>query len=134
MAKVKLLNRDAILKADDLPYEDVHVEEWDGWVRVRTLTGTERDAFEASVVEQRGKSFKVNRHNFRAKLVSLTVVDDEGNRIFTDADVKLLGQKSASAIDKIFGVAQKLSGLDDDDVDELIKNSEDDLSEDSTLG
>ena len=125
-----LLSRDAILEAKDLQHEDVYVEEWGGAVRVRSLTGTERDAFEASVVEQRGKNTKMNLRNIRAKLVALTVVDDEGNRLFSDADAKLLGQKSASALDKIFEVAQRLSGLRDEDVEELAKNSDDDLSED----
>ena len=36
--------------------------------------------------------------------------------------------------DKLFEVAQKLSGLKDEDVEELAKNSEDDLSEDSIFG
>jgi hypothetical protein len=100
---------------------------------VRALTGAERDAFEASVVEQRGKSTKMNLRNIRAKLVALTIVDEEGTRLFLDADVKLLGQKSAAALDKLFEVAQRLSGLRDEDVEELAKNSDDDLSEGSTL-
>lgn len=131
MAKVKILTRDAILQAEDLPRELVEVPEWGGCVYVRALTGAERDAFEASVVEQRGKSTKMNLRNIRAKLVALTIVDEEGTRLFSDADVKLLGQKSAAALDKLFEVAQRLSGLKDEDVEELAKNSEDDLSEDS---
>lgn len=118
-----LLTRDAILQAKDLPTEDVEVPEWGGTVRVRALTGAERDAFEQSIIEQRGKSTKMNLQNMRAKLVALTVVDEEGNRIFSDEDAKLLGQKSASALNRIFEVAQRLSGLTPADVDELTKNS-----------
>lgn len=128
-----LLTRDAILQAQDLPTEDVEVPEWGGTVRVRALTGAERDAFEQSIVEQKGKSTKMNLQNLRAKLVALTVVDEEGNRIFNDADAKLLGQKSALALNRVFEVAQKLSGLTPADVEELTKNSEGDQSEDSTL-
>jgi len=134
MAKLKILTRDAILGAEDLPRELVEVPEWGGCVYVRALTGTERDAFEASVVEQRGKSTKMNLRNIRAKLVALTVVDEEGTRLFSDADVKLLGQKSAAALDKLFEVAQRLSGLRDEDVEELAKNSDGVLSEDSIFG
>jgi len=89
---MKLLTRDAILQAQDLPTQDVEVPEWGGTVRVRALTGAERDAFEQSIVEQRGKSTRMNLQNVRAKLVALTVVDENGNRIFSDADAKLLGQ------------------------------------------
>lgn len=133
MAKVKLLNREAILKADDLPKELVEVPEWGGYVYVRTLTGLERDAFEESVTQQRGKSIKMNLRNIRAKLVALSVVDEGGKRIFSDADAKFLGEKSASALDRIFEVAQRLSGLRDEDVEELAKNSEEDLNAGSTL-
>jgi hypothetical protein len=128
-----LLTRDAILQAQDLPRELVSVPEWGGEVYVRALTGAERDAFEQSIVEQKGKSTKMNLQNMRAKLVALTVVDEEGKRVFSDADAKLLGQKSALALNRVFEVAQKLSGLTPEDVEELTKNSESDQSEDSTL-
>lgn len=117
-----LLTRDAILQAQDLPRELVTVPEWGGEVYVRALTGAERDAFEQSIVEQKGKSTKMNLQNMRAKLVALTVVDEEGKRVFSDADAKLLGQKSALALNRVFEVAQKLSGLTPEDVDELTKN------------
>ena len=127
-----LLTRDAILQVQDLPTERVHVPEWGGDVLVRALTGAERDRFEQSIVEQRGNSTRMNLQNIRAKLVALTVVDEQGNRIFKDEDVKWLGNKSAAALDRIFEVAQRLSGLRDEDVEELAKNSESDLSDDST--
>lgn len=138
--KLNLLSRDAILQAQDLPHEDVEVPEWGGAVRVRALTGAERDAFEQSIVEQRtagkpGASVKMNMRNIRAKLVALTVVDGEGNRLFTDRDADLLGKKSAAALDRVFAVAQKLSGISPEDVDELAKNSEtSDQNEDSISG
>lgn len=126
-----LLDKNAILQAQDLPHEDVYVEEWQGTVRVRGLTGAERDAFEASVVETRGKSVKANIKNIRAKLVALTVIDDKGNRIFSEKDVEQLGQKSAIALNKVFEVSQRLSGLRPEDMEELSKNSETDQKEDS---
>ena len=125
-----ILTRDAILQAEDLPRELVEVPEWGGAVYVRSLTGTERDAFEFSIVEQRGRSAKMNLRNIRAKLVALSIVDGEGNRLFTDTDVKALGQKSAAVLDRLFAVAQRLSGLRDEDVEELAKNLESDQDDD----
>jgi len=118
----KFLTRDAILKAQDLPTEEVEVPEWGGVVRVRGLTGAERDAFEQSIVEQRGKNTRMNLRNIRAKLVALTVVDEEGNRVFSDEDAEALGKKSAAALDRVFAVAQRLSGLRPEDVEELAGN------------
>lgn len=126
------LTRDAILQADDLLVEDVEVPEWGGVVRVRGLTGAERDAFESEIVELRGKKAKLNTQNFRAKLVRRSVVDEDGQRLFSDHDAQLLGQKSASALQRVFDVAQRLSGLSETDVEELIGNFDEGQSDDST--
>jgi len=117
-----LLNKEAILKAQDLPFEDVEVSQWGGTVRVRALTGAERDAFEQGIVEQRGKSAKMNLRNVRAKLVALTIVDEHGERIFADSDVEGLGKKSALALNKVFEVAQRLSGIRPEDMEGIEKN------------
>jgi len=130
---MSLLTRDLILQANDLPTEEVEVKPWGGAVQVRALTGAERDAFEQSIVEQKGKSTKMNLTNLRARLVALTVVDEEGKRVFSDADARLLGEKSAIALNTVFEVAQRLSGLTPDDVEELTKNSETTQGEDSLL-
>ena len=46
------LSRDTILQREDIKTEDVEVPEWGGTVRVRGMSGVERDAFEASLIEQ----------------------------------------------------------------------------------
>jgi len=119
---VALLTREEILQADDLPVEDVDVPEWGGTVRVRTLSGAERDRFEGSITEQRGKKIKVKADNIRAKLVALSVVNEKGQPVFDEGDVRQLGKKSAKALDRVFDVAQRLSGISDEDVEELAKN------------
>ena len=121
-----ILSRDNILSAVDLNKELVDVPEWGGSVYVRALSGAERDRFESSIVEQRGKSSRANLANIRAKLAALTVCDEDGKKLFTNADVSALGEKSAAALNRIFEVARKLSGLGEDDVDELAKGLEDD--------
>ena len=118
-----LLYKTAILAAQDLQTEDVEVPEWGGAVRVRSFTGRERDAFEASMVRGEGRDRKVDLTNMRARLVGLTVIDETGQRLFTDDEVDLLGAKSGAALDRVFAVAQKLNGLSGADVEELSKNS-----------
>jgi hypothetical protein len=127
-----LLTREQILAADDLKREAVAVPEWGGDVIVKSLTGAERDEFEDSVVRQRGKNRELNLKNARARLVSLSLVDESGQRLFSAGDVELLGRKSAAALDRVFGAAQKLSGLTEQDIDELAKNSNSDQSDSST--
>ena len=120
-----VLNRDAILKINDIAIEQVDVPEWGGSVFVKGMNGSERDQFEQSIVQQRGKNARVNMANIRAKLAAQTICSKDGERLFTDADVKALGGKSASALQRVFDVAQRLSGISSDDVEELAKEQED---------
>jgi hypothetical protein len=114
------LTRDAILKIDDIKTEEVEIEEWGGSVLVRGLTGRQRDDFEGSILEMRGKRMVPNVANIRAKLTVRCVVDEAGKRLFTDAEADKVGEKSAAAIDKIYDVAARLSGLSDADVEEMV--------------
>jgi hypothetical protein len=127
----KALGRDDILKVQDIEIERVDVPEWGGHVFVKGMTGTERDAFEMVVTKKRGKDVEVNMVGLRAKLIVTTVCDEDGKRLFTKKDVEKLGEKSASALQKVFEVAQRLSGLSSQDVEELTEGLDDDPFEDS---
>ena len=107
------LTRDEILNAKDLNYEDVEVPEWGGTVRVRAMMAYERDELELEALEAQKKPAAVR--NLRARLVARCVVDADGKRIFTDADVEALGKKHGAVIDRLFWVAQRLSMLPQDD-------------------
>lgn len=114
-----ILNKNAILAVVDLPTELVAVPEWGGEVYVRGMNGIERDQFELSIM---GSDKKQNLENIRARLVALTVVDEQGERLFTDDDVTALGRKSATALNRVVEVAQRLSAIRNDDVEQLTKN------------
>ena len=106
-----LLTRDQILGVQDLTFVEVEVPEWGGTVRVRMMTGAERDSFEAGTVTRHGKRIDVNVVNIRARLVALTVVDEKGERLFTEADVEVLARKSSAALNRVFEAARVLNGL-----------------------
>ena len=130
----EFLSRDAILAVDDLLTEEVAVPEWGGKVLVRGLSGKERDDYEATIMRMRGTNVQLTLANARAKLVSRSVIDlQTKQRLFSDDDVKLLASKSAAALQRVFEVAQRLSGLTAEDVGELVKNSNGDLNGDSGL-
>lgn len=114
------LTRDQILGAQDLRREEVQVTEWGGSVFVRGLTGKERDAYEESLMQGRGK---IDYRNARAKLLVLCLVDENGERIFQADDADLLGEKAGAVLDRLFSVATRLSGLTPGDVEELLGNS-----------
>lgn len=115
----KYLGREQILNAQDVKTEEVNVPEWDGIVLVKSLTGSEKDRYEQSVYSTKDG---VNYNNIRAKLVALCICGEDLKSIFTIADVEALSQKSAAALDRVFEVAQRLSGFTKADVEELEKN------------
>lgn len=127
------LTRESILAANDIQRDEVDVPEWGGMVLVQGLSGKERDELEASLIQGKGKNANVNLKNLRAKLVARSVVDIEGKRVFADADIEALSKKSGLALNRVYEVAQRLSGITQEDVDELTKNSETAQSEDSGL-
>jgi hypothetical protein len=117
------LTRDAILAAAALKTEDVPVPEWGGSVLVRELRGRERDEWEASLAVQRGNQMVPDVANMRAKLVARCVVGEDHEPLFSQQDVAALGELSAAALDRVFEVASRLSGLNPADVEEMAKNS-----------
>ena len=95
------------------------------------MTGSERDAFESSLIGTGGKDTSKNLRDLRARFASLVIVDESNERLFSEKDVKALGRKSAAALDRVFAAGQRLNGLTNQDVDELAGNSMSDHSEDS---
>lgn len=114
-----ILSKAQILAAQDRPTETVEVPEWGGSVLVACMTGTDRDHFEANIVTVDGRA---NLHDLRAKLAAACIVDESGNRLFSDAEVQALGGKSFSALDRVVMVAQRLNKLGDQALEELKGN------------
>lgn len=128
-----LLSKNDILSADDRKTKLVPVPEWGGDVLVRTLSGRERDEFEASTVKTNKGKQEQNFDNFRARFVALCVVDEQGNRLFaTRQEVAMLGNKSVAALQRVFNAAQELNGMTEADVEELTESFEGAPGEDST--
>jgi hypothetical protein len=114
------LTPDQILGAVIDVSETVTVPEWGGDVIIRGMTGTERDGFEAMV---RPKGV-MDLRNYRARLLVRVLVNVNGTRLFADVQAADLGKQPAKVIDRLYDVAARLSGMADDDTEELEGNSE----------
>lgn len=122
-----VLTRDGLTtgKAREVGIERVPMPELgEGAVAIiRGMTGTDRDSYEAGLVVQKGKRSSVNLIDIRAKLVARCLVNEEGQRLFTDDEHAAVGAMRADLLDRLYRVAQRLSGLSDEDADELGKSS-----------
>jgi len=117
------LTRSAILAALDIRTERVEIPDWGGHVFVRTMTGTERDAFEAATLKTRGEDIERNLENYRARLLTYCLVDETGAPVFVaEDDAKALGEKAIPALQKLFNVATRLNAMTEQDVKELTAN------------
>ena len=61
-------------------------------------------------------------------------MDEQGARLFSNAEIEALAKKSGSALKRVYEVVRELSGLSEKDVEELEKNSAGDLSDASISG
>ena len=110
-----MLTRDQILQADDLRHVDVDVPEWGGTIRIRTMTGKERQKYQGIVADAKGKM----PADFMETFISLCAIDEKGKALFADGDVKALGEKSAVALNRVFEAALALNGTTDKGVEDI---------------
>ena len=130
----------ASLEAIPRKFEDVQFPDLDTFYRVREMSGTERDTFEIETfkLKTNGASEpkrEVDPKYLRARLAVLCLVDEAGNRLYADNEVKTCSDMlGAGVLNKIFTAAQRLNGLDGGAVEDAAKNSEGDRNDSSTSG
>lgn len=126
MTEEKLLSRKEILAIDDAVYEYIDMPEWGGTIRVKSLSGTERRAYERSlIVIGDGKDVEVNWDAYdtsQPRLVSMSIVDKFGKPEFSIKDITKLGQKSSANLQRVFEVCQRISALDKKSIQETAEN------------
>jgi len=127
-----LLNKESLLKKEDLKREKVELENGD-YVFVCQMTGRARDNFEKSLmkkIKNEGKptDYETSLDNFRAKLAVATICDEEGNLLLLPTDADKLGESMGAVnLAKIADSASNLNKMSEKDKEDLVKNSEGDL-------
>ena len=117
---MKRLTAADILEAEDLSFKDVEVPEWGGSVRIAVMTGRARDSYEQQLTALSGKKDTVE--NLRALYLSHCLVDDDGELLFTPADIVKLGKKNGNILSRLFGEATTLNALGIEGMEEMAKN------------
>lgn len=121
------LSRESILAKNDIEYSRVHVPQWGGYLRIRGLTGKERTALEKGMqkpVRRKGRiEYERDLKFFRERVVIYGTIDEQGQPLFTEKDLDALSTKSSAAVAILSEAIVKLSKMDDDDEEDLEKNS-----------
>lgn len=129
------LTREALLAATGCPEEAVYVTGLKDWLVVKGLTGEALDNYHQAITVGKGKNRDVNIRNLRTKLLVLSLhkavpVPGEpgkftsGERLLRDGDEGALSAIRGDVIGQLFPIAQRLSGMSEEEVEELGKPSE----------
>ena len=115
-----------IIAAQDRTPVEVEVPEWGGAVYVVGMSGDARDRFDSTwgaKLSASNEDGPIDMAGLRALVVSKTLCDADGVLLIQrESEVTQLGRKSSAALDKIFSLACKLSGIDLGDDDDMVKN------------
>ena len=106
-----ILTRDQILNYADIVTEEVSCPEWGGSVLVRGMTGYEREDYEREMASRRMDDGSLDLQGLRGRMAARTVVNEAGERIFSDDDVDVLSNKNAAPLDRIYDVVCRLSRI-----------------------
>jgi len=111
------------IRGRPLRREPVKIPEWSEEGErfyVRMLSGEERYALEEWMSTARGPDKKINFLMLMCKLVSLSLVDEQGARCFDDEDVDWLKEQGGCTLIEVFNKAAKLNRMHKDDQEDLV--------------
>ncbi len=120
-----IANREALLKLCKRRYATVDIPERNITVRIQSLSENEKSQYETCLIAKNGKGIMRERlQDATRRLLALCIVDDNGNRIFTDGDLSELANLDAFVSSRIYDACQEHCGFNKGDIDETVKNSE----------
>lgn len=92
-----MLDRNAILAAQDIKIEKVSVPEWGGDVCIRTFDGATR----SRITEHAIKTEKIGYRGLMPLIVACGICDEKGTAVFTEADAEELQKKNSVVLERL---------------------------------
>lgn len=114
-----LLTKEQILEADDRPAEVIEVPEWGGEVRIRPMMQLDQAKFQREI-EQAEKSNRLSV--LHEKIVTKSIVDDDGQQMFDDSEIGKLSERSSAAMNRVVTACLRLNRTTKEDVEDLVGN------------
>lgn len=115
--KLKEVSRDQFFQTVPRQVEMVALPELGKGVgiRIRSLTAKERADYEDEVRIKTKKGYDIDPVHLQEKLIIRAAVDEKGELLLTEEDMPRMAGMPAAVINRLFKVAQRLCGLNDDD-------------------
>ena len=124
-----MLTREQIDAQRDRDYITFHVPEWDGSVLLTPISATDRAKLENVTIDAKETGKRADQ---RSMLCAMSIVDEDGKRLYSDSEIAILGNRNARALDRIMDKALELSGMRNEDFEDAAKNSGAAPTDDST--
>lgn len=125
-----ILSKEDILGTPDREIRLVPVPEWGerAAVYIKSLDGTERNRHNATMVDinrlnRTGKQ-RFSVESPQTKLLAFCLCDATGKPLFSVAEVEKLNTKNAKVLERLYDIAQEMSGLGKKAEDEAGNDSE----------
>lgn len=125
MTAIEISGREALLGLTKRRFLEVQCGEMT--FRLQSLTEAEKSRFEKAILTSKGSI----KDDARRRLLIATLVDGDGNRLLTDADMRQLSELDGKVSQKLAAAAMEHTGFTESDMDDLEKNS-DNIHEDSS--
>lgn len=94
-------------------------------VRIRSLLEGEKESYEAELFTAKGDQLRKDKlTNARRRLVLICLVNDNGERLLSDADIDQLKALDGADMAYLQGECQAHCGFSKGDIEGLVKNSE----------
>lgn len=134
-----MLTRDAIAAARDFTVEQVEVPEWGGTLYLRSITVGALDEIQIRYLQLAGGAVEPSNgasprlleqrpellRDMKPRLLSYSLCDEHGTLLFDDpAGLAILRSKAPQVIDRLYTIAERLSGLTASTLEEEKKPSD----------
>lgn len=97
-----ILDKEAILKADDSELTEIEIPEWGGTLFVGPMRVSERLAFDSKHCDENGQFKDLKDPELIYDLLSLSIRTEHGLRMFDEKGIRDLDQKNAKVIHSLF--------------------------------
>lgn len=116
------LTRSEFLAPTKRRYLDVHLPVKNGKVRIRSLTESEKEQYEADMLTDKGVVKRSAVRSARRRLVALCLVDGSGSLLLSPADVEALSQLDGADLAALQEACMSHVGFKEADIVNLEKN------------
>ncbi len=117
-----IIGRDGLLGLTERRYKVVEIGE--KRIRIQSLTELEKARLENKTIMRRSQRLDKDEMDLvRQRLIAACVVDQKGERLFGVGDMEALGRVDGWYIAHLYRECREHVGLDEGELEELVKNS-----------